>query len=126
MPIYSEEYVQQNGREFSAYFGTYWRNNVGACQDKTGRVIRYGLANDSKRVNASIKSSDMIGITPVMRGNAWFGVFTAIEWKRSDWVLNMNDPHTAAQAHYHDIVRSQGGFAGFARNNMEFLRIIGQ
>lgn len=27
-----------------------WRNNVGACQDHTGRFIRYGLANDSKKL----------------------------------------------------------------------------
>ena len=42
-----------------------WRNNVGACVDTRGRYIRYGLANESKAVNANIKSSDLVGITPM-------------------------------------------------------------
>ena len=42
-----------------------WRNNVGAFIDKNGNFIRYGLANDSKRMNDLIKSSDLIGIRPV-------------------------------------------------------------
>jgi hypothetical protein len=38
-----------------------WRNNVGALQDKTGRVVRYGLANESAKLNAVLKSSDYVG-----------------------------------------------------------------
>jgi hypothetical protein len=38
-----------------------WRNNVGALQDKTGRVVRYGLANESAKLNAVLKSPDYIG-----------------------------------------------------------------
>jgi hypothetical protein len=69
-----------------------WRNNVGAARTETGRIIRYGLANDSSRVNREIKSSDLIGITPKMITSddigAMVGVFTAIEIKRPGWTFN--------------------------------------
>src|SRR5512138_3529682 len=54
-----------------------WRNNTGAAQDETGRVIRYGLANDSPAVSRVCKSSDLIGITPVTcQCGHKYGVFT--------------------------------------------------
>ena len=37
-----------------------WRNNSGAFENKAGRWVRYGLANDSQRVNNLLKSSDLI------------------------------------------------------------------
>ena len=42
-----------------------WRNNVGVLMDQRGRPVRYGLANDSERVNSVTKSSDLIGIKPL-------------------------------------------------------------
>ncbi len=62
-----------------------WRNNVGVLIDATGRPVRYGLANDSKAVNESIKSADLIGIKPVfitydMVGTV-IGQFVSIECK---------------------------------------------
>ena len=39
-----------------------WRNNVGAVKTSDGRMIRFGLANDSHKMNQHIKSSDLIGI----------------------------------------------------------------
>jgi hypothetical protein len=105
-----------------------WRNNVGACQDKTGRMIRYGLCNDSPALSKVLKSSDFIGITPVkitpdMVGQV-IGVFTAIETKASDWQFKNSDKRAIAQKAFHDIVLRAGGFAGFARNVQEFLRIV--
>jgi hypothetical protein len=45
----SESVVQQRIRtEIARLNIDLWRNNSGACEDKTGRVIRYGLCNDSK------------------------------------------------------------------------------
>lgn len=38
-----------------------WRNNVGALKDANGRVVRYGLANETARLNETLKSSDYIG-----------------------------------------------------------------
>lgn len=105
-----------------------WRNNNGAFPDETGRVIRYGLCNDSKKMSENVKSSDYIGITPVlitpdMVGQV-IGVFTAIETKPSDWKFSPADKRAVAQRAFHDIVLRAGGFAGFARNVFDFRKII--
>lgn len=105
------------------------RNNVGACEDKTGRIVRYGLMNESSQMNKRFKSSDLICpvpvlITPQMVGTV-IGAYVAIEAKREDWKFRETDEHALAQMRYHDIIRSVGGFAGFARSPQEALRIIG-
>lgn len=107
------------------------RNNVGACQDTTGRLIRYGLMNESAKQNAQIKSSDYIGITPVKcfvdgLGVVQLGVFTAIEMKASTWKFSQSDERAVAQLAFHDMVRSYGGFAGFATGPDDVRRIIGR
>jgi len=43
-----------------------FRNNVGAGYLENGSFIRFGLANDSDRLNQQIKSADLIGIEPVI------------------------------------------------------------
>lgn len=107
-----------------------WRNNVGAYQDETGRVIRYGLANDSKKLNAEIKSSDLIGITrvlitPEMYGRV-LGVFSAIECKPPGWKFSEADTRAVAQQAFHRLVLREGGFAGFAQSPEDMLRIVGR
>lgn len=106
-----------------------WRNNNGACEDATGRVIRYGLGNVSKEQNEKIKSSDFIGITPVlitpdMVGSV-VGVFTAFEMKASDWKFSVKDKRAVAQLKFIDIVKEVGGFAGFVQTIDDMNRIIG-
>lgn len=105
-----------------------WRNNVGAFKNETGRVVRYGLCNDSPILAKCVKSSDYIGITPVtitpdMVGKT-IGVFTAVETKESGWRLLPSDQRGLAQQNFHDIVRKAGGFAGFATDINDFKRII--
>jgi hypothetical protein len=115
----SEAAIQQAIRLDVARSGIdLWRNQVGAAEDKTGRVIRYGLMNDSKNLNTHYKSSDLIGIrpiivTPEMVGQT-IGVFVALECKASDWKYRPNDEHTAAQLRFIDLVRRAGGWGGFA------------
>ena len=126
----SEEYVKQQISLAAARRGhQMWRNNVGVATDATGRVVRYGLANVSKQMNAKIKSSDYIGITPVkitqdMVGQT-IGVFTAIEAKRSDWTFRPNDMHTQAQSRFIQLVTDCGGLGGFARSVDDFNNITG-
>ncbi len=100
--------------------GVVWRNNVGACKDQSGRMIRYGLCNDSKQLNEEIKSSDLIGITPIVimphHVGRRIGVFTAIEVKDPQLKLSYVDKRVKAQQKYIDIVRNLGGFAGFAQS----------
>lgn len=117
----SEDVVQQQIRLMAGYAGmTPMRNNVGACQDQTGRLIRYGLMNDSKALNERFKSSDLIIPRPMLITQEWVGhtvaVFSAIECKASDWKFRPTDDHAAAQQRFIDLVRAAGGFAGFARS----------
>jgi len=124
----NEAAVQNHIRMEAARLGDEcWRNNVGVLVDATGRPVRYGLANDSKKLNQSIKSSDLIGITslvvmPEMVGQV-LGVFTAVECKHSNWRFNPSSTHDLAQAKFHDIVRRAGGLAGFATSTEEYRKI---
>lgn len=94
-----------------------WRNNAGAATDESGRLIRYGLANDSPAMSRSIKSSDLIGITPhvvaVEDIGHVFGIFTSIEVKRSGWTYKGTKRETA-QLKWIEHVVSMGGRGQFA------------
>lgn len=93
-----------------------WRNNVGALQDASGRWMRFGLANDSKGMNASIKSGDLIGIRPVVVTQAHvghtFGLFVSYECKSPGWTYSGTE-HEVAQLKWQNIVNSLGGEARF-------------
>lgn len=117
----SEAAIQQAIRLDIARSGIdLWRQNVGACQDQSGRLIRYGLLNDSKAINEKFKSSDLIGIRPILVTSEWVGhtvgVFAAIECKESGWKLRPGDARGQAQQRFIDLVRAAGGFAGFAQS----------
>lgn len=53
------------------------RNNVGACRDENGRIIRYGIGNDSAQLQRRYKSSDLIG--------DYQGRYMAVECKALGW-----------------------------------------
>ena len=96
-----------------------WRNNNGAFKTEDGRFVRYGLANDSSAMNARIKSSDLIGIKPViitpdMVGRT-IGQFIAREVKKPNWKFSKNDKHSQAQRKFMEIVNKKGGDAKFAQ-----------
>jgi hypothetical protein len=113
----SEAAVQTDVRlELSRRGVRVWRNNVGVLQDKDGRYIRFGLANDSRKVNENFKSSDLIGITPVtitpdMVGQT-IGVFTSYEIKHEGWKFTQSGRHKA-QAAWLMLVNSLGGIGRF-------------
>jgi len=94
-----------------------WRNNVGAYQTDTGSYVRYGLANDSKRVNERVKSSDLIGIRPVLITQELvgrvIGQFLARETKEGGWHYTGKD-REVAQKNYIELVKRHGGDACFA------------
>ena len=127
-----ESTIQNQIRLAAAQMGIeLYRNNSGALKDEFGRLVRYGLCNESKQLNDKIKSSDLIGVTPVnayVEGVGWvkLGVFTAIECKPEGWVFYESDKRAVAQLAFIDIIRKAGGFAGFARSVEEFKRIIGK
>jgi hypothetical protein len=94
------------------------RNNVGALLDERGVPIRYGLANESKRMNDAIKSADLIGIKPVKITFAMVGLtigqFYSVECKHLGWKFNPNNKHEQAQAAWAEHVINYGGHAQFA------------
>ena len=113
----SEAAIQSRFRaKFAESGGRVWRNNVGAVQTEDGRFIRYGLCNDSTKLNAAIKSSDLIGIKPVtiQRGHVGcvIGQFFAREVKRSSWKYR-GTPREQAQLQFLLLVTRLGGDAKF-------------
>ncbi len=106
-----------------------FRNNVGVLLDKTGRPVRYGLGNDSKAMNETIKSGDLIGwtprlVTPDMVGSV-VAEFLSVEVKADGWKFPRPGPthdakgrltaygHALAQLRWAQMVRAEGGTAGF-------------
>lgn len=99
-----------------------WRNNVGAtpascphCNEAL-RPVRYGLANDSAKMNKVIKSSDLIGIrsvliTPDLIGFR-IGQFVAREAKPEGWFYTGTE-HEVAQRRFIELVVANGGDAAF-------------
>ena len=129
LPTMLESAVQQRVRlELARAGALVWRNNVGACEDRTGRIIRYGLCNESAQMNRSLASSDLIGvmpmtITPDMVGKT-IGVFTAVECKHSDWHLTSGDQRAQAQKRFIDLVRSVGGIGGFVSDPAQVAGLL--
>lgn len=126
-----EAAVQQRVQlEVARHGGLIYRNNVGACVDETGRMIRYGLANDSAQMNKVIKSSDLIGAVPVLIGpqhiGMTLGVFTALEVKKPGWHLTPGDQRAQAQLKFLELVRSVGGIASFVTDPAQVSGIIGR
>ena len=80
-------------------------------------MIRYGLANDSKKLNDKFKSSDLIGID----GD---GRFVAAEVKKPGWHLTSGDNRAQAQLRFMQFVISKGGRAGFCQSLEDFERIM--
>lgn len=109
----SEANLQAQVRLHAAQMGVYlWRNNSGVLLDARGVPVRFGLGNESARLNKALKSSDLIGIAPG-------GRFVAIECKAAGWIGVRNERERAQEA-FIDLVRRCGGVAGFV-SNMEDL-----
>ena len=114
----SEAAVQTRIRlEASRKGGRIWRNNVGATMDENGNFIRFGLCNDSKQMNATIKSADLVGIRRVAITQAHvggvIGQFIAREVKAANWQY-AGTPREEAQLKFLELVASLGGDAAFA------------
>lgn len=106
-----------------------WRNNSGAATDeRTGRVIRYGLGNTSGRINAVLKSSDYIGITTIIvqphHVGQRMGIFTALEMKHPTWHLIKSDDRGVAQANYLSVVEAAGGIGQFITDAGQYVALL--
>lgn len=124
----SEAYVQSLVRLEAPRYGVWLtRNNVGARkivdEDGQERFIRWGLANESKQQNDTIKSGDLIGIRPVAITPAHVGYtigqFVSIECKHVGWSYK-GDAHELAQLNWQTLVTKYGGYARFATGEGAF------
>lgn len=97
--------------------GVLWRNNSGATFDRNGRMIRYGLGNDSKKLNRDYKSPDLIGISP--GGRFWCAEGKAPGWK------GVKSDREHAQANFGRHVVSLGGLFTFATGPGDIRRMLG-
>lgn len=122
-----EGYVQSVVRLEAPKHGVWLtRNNVGALQDETGRVVRYGLANESKGQNAVMKSADLVGIrrrliTAEMVGQT-IGQFVAREVKHAGWTWGEDKDREPAQLAFLNLITSYGGDARFVTGVGSFDR----
>lgn len=100
--------------------GLLFRNNVGAMQDDDGRVVRYGLANESKQMNKVIKSSDLIGLQPLLITSDMIGQtigqFVAIEMKAPGWQYSGTE-REAAQKKFLELIIAKGGCGKFSNGS---------
>lgn len=99
-----------------------FRNNVGVLQNADGRPVRYGLANDSKALNAKLKSGDLVGwrrllVTAAMVGRT-VAQFASIECKPPGWSYR-GDAHEQAQQRWAALVTTEGGIGRFATSAAE-------
>ncbi|RVT95227.1 VRR-NUC domain-containing protein [Rhodovarius crocodyli] len=93
---------------------TLWRNNTGALQDTTGRLVRYGLCEGS----ADLIGLRTITVTPDMVGQQ-VAIFAAVE------VKNERGRPTDKQVNFLQHVRTAGGLAGVARSPEQARLILG-
>ena len=103
--------------EASRVGGRLWRNNNGAGALSDGSYIRWGIANDSAAVNKVCKSSDLIGIRPVVirpeHVGHTMGVFLAREIKAPGWKYRATE-REQAQLRFIELIVGLGGDAAFA------------
>lgn len=120
-----QQYIQMEAAKHKCIL---MRNNSGALKDAEGRLVRYGLGNISRQFNEKMKSSDLIGIEPVLirpeMVGSIIGRFTACEVKPPDWKFSESDKRAVAQLNFINFINARGGRAGFARSEAEFLEII--
>lgn len=118
----SEAAIQNELRVLASERGMrLWRNISGAVTTDDGRHIRFGLGNESAEICSVMKSSDLIGITPLVIGpehvGRTIGVFTATEVKKQGWKYTGTDREKAQYA-FIMLVLSLGGIAKFSTGDL--------
>lgn len=125
----SEAYTQSLVRLGAPGYGlVLWRNNVGAFKTDGGTFVRCGLANDSKQLNETIKSGDLIGWETVIITEAMVGSriaqFVSIECKELGWEFGRAGKDTEqgkrehAQKRWLEMVIAAGGKACFSTGGL--------
>lgn len=123
----SESEIQQEIRIEAAKYGCILlRNNSGGFKDDTGRLVRFGLGNESP--SQEVLSSDLIGwteiiITPDMVGKR-IAVFTVAEVKRENWKPNPKDERERKQNNFINWVNLKGGLGAMVNSVDQFIKLL--
>ena len=120
----SEARVQSEVRLEAPHAGVYlFRNNVGAGKLASGNFVRFGLGNDSAKLNEALKSSDLIGIRKrqIVQADVgrYIGQFVSREVKRADWKYS-GTLEENAQLRWVTLINKQGGDAKFVTGKGSF------
>jgi hypothetical protein len=99
------------------YGARLWRNNRGAAVNPNGQPVRFGLGNDSSKIDKVWKSHDLIGI-------GLGGRFLSVECKKRGW-RGPRTEHEHAQAAFGRTVIAHGGLATFATCAADVRRAFG-
>lgn len=108
-----EHKVQDDARLLASQMGwRLFRNNKGVLPDARGVPVRFGLCNETAALGKRLRSSDLIGIRPViitpdMVGSR-IGQFVAREVKRGGWKYKGTE-HEEAQLRFGELVIGLGG-----------------
>lgn len=121
-PGASEQAVQSQVRVAASARGwRVFRNNIGAGRLESGSYVRWGLANDSAALNASVKSGDLIGCAPVLvtpqHVGQVIGQFVSLECKRAGWCYTATE-REVAQLKWIEIITALGGYARFTTGSL--------
>ena len=108
-----EHKVQDDARLLASQMGwRLFRNNKGVLPDARGVPVRFGLCNETAALGKRLRSSDLIGIRPVvitpdMVGST-IGQFVAREVKKAGWKYKGTE-HEEAQLAFGTLIIGLGG-----------------
>ena len=114
--------------QLSKIGGIAYRNNSGVAYDSNGTPVRFGLGNDSAKINKVRKSTDLIcclpvEITPEMVGHT-VGIMLVIDAKKPTWKYKESDKTATAQLNFIKQIRNLGGIGGFVTHINDLKYII--
>lgn len=108
------------------YNAVLMRNNTGVAYTPNNRPVFFGLGNEGKKNNNSIRTSDLIGwttvtITPEMVGKS-IAVFTAFEVKKLGFIKKLSyneNTREHGQNMFKNQVLNAGGIADFVTSAVD-------
>lgn len=120
----SESRVQSLERLKAAQRGAHlFRNNSGALKNQDGEIVRYGLGNVSSKINKIMKSSDLIGVEPVIITPDMVGFvigrILVRECKPEGWRYSGTE-REVAQKRFIDLINEVGGNAAFTDGTYDY------
>ncbi len=103
------------------YRARLFKNNTGVAYTQDGRPVFFGLGNEGKKDDESIRTPDDVGftiitVTPDMVGKE-IAVFTAIDSKKAGFRVKSDytkGTREYGQNKFFELVKKHGGIAGFA------------